>query len=63
MSRRCALWWHYSRMPLLAFVPLAVIFATTAADSIIAHALFFNAGRWVGGASWWTRSPAGVPSG
>jgi membrane-associated PAP2 superfamily phosphatase len=48
-------WWHHIRMPLAAFVALAMLFATTGSDIRIAHAFFFDAHHgWIGADSWWT---------
>ncbi|HEY4366241.1 MAG TPA: phosphatase PAP2 family protein [Steroidobacteraceae bacterium] len=50
------LWWQYTRLPLAAFVLLAVVFATTRIDLEIARAFFFDPvhQRWIGADSWWT---------
>lgn len=48
--------WRRLRAPLILFLLLAPVLATTTADTAIAHALFFDeaAGRWIGADSWWT---------
>lgn len=52
------IWWREVRWPLLVFVPLAVLFATTDADLAIAKFLFFDAARggWIGAHNWWVTS-------
>lgn len=52
------MWWRHARMPLLIFVLLASVLATTWADVAIARAMFFDAARtrWIGGESWWVNS-------
>jgi membrane-associated PAP2 superfamily phosphatase len=49
-------WWRELRVPLMLFLLLAPIFATTMADIAIARALFFDASssNWIGADSWWT---------
>jgi membrane-associated PAP2 superfamily phosphatase len=48
-------WWRHARVPLVAFVLLAGVFAATSIDRLIAHALFFDSidMRWIGAQSWW----------
>lgn len=50
------LWWAHARVPLMAFVLLSTLFATSWTDIAIARAVFFDpaAMRWVGADSWWT---------
>lgn len=49
------IWWRYSRTPLLIFVLLASVLATTWADVTIARVVFFDTAhmRWIGGDNWW----------
>ena len=47
-------WWAHLKTPLVLFVVLAVVFATTPLDVIIARNVFFDAAqaRWIGADSW-----------
>jgi membrane-associated PAP2 superfamily phosphatase len=49
-------YWRQLRLPLILFALLAPVLATTSADLIVAHALFFDeaSSRWIGADSWWT---------
>lgn len=49
------LWWHHTRLPLIAFVLLSSVFATSFADVAIARMMFFDPAhmRWIGAGSWW----------
>lgn len=55
MPTRSEIWWQHARSPLLVFIPLAAMLATTSIDRLIAHTLFFDAQRvhWIGASSWW----------
>lgn len=48
-------YWRHLRLPLVAFVLLAAVLATTPLDITIAHALFFDEAQshWIGADSWW----------
>jgi membrane-associated PAP2 superfamily phosphatase len=48
------LWWSYLRVPLVLFVVLAIVFATTPLDVTIARKVFFDPAhmRWIGADSW-----------
>lgn len=48
--------WRHLRAPLVVFVLLAALLASTTLDLTIAHALYFDEvqSRWVGATSWWT---------
>ena len=50
-----ARWWRHMGWLLLAFVPLALLFASTDLDLNIARRLFFDTEhlRWVGAGNWW----------
>jgi len=47
-------WWTHLRVPLVLFVLLAAVFATTPLDVTIARAVFFDSAhaRWIGAGSW-----------
>jgi len=49
-------YWRHLQAPLVVFVMLAGLFASTTLDISIAHALYFDEARsrWIGAASWWT---------
>lgn len=49
-------WWQHLRVPLMVFLLLASLLATSRADLAIADALFFDPAhmRWVGAHSWWS---------
>jgi len=49
------LWWRHARVPLFAFIVLALPLAVTHIDVAIAHALFFDASqmRWIGAENFW----------
>lgn len=49
-------YWRHLRAPLLVFVLLAALLASTPLDISIAHALYFDEARsrWIGATSWWT---------
>lgn len=49
-------YWRHLRAPLVVFVLLAALLATTTLDISIAHALYFDEvrSRWIGASSWWT---------
>jgi len=49
-----AVWWRHARVPLLAFVALAVVSAVTPSDLFVAR-LFFDSlqGEWTGAHNWW----------
>jgi membrane-associated PAP2 superfamily phosphatase len=53
---RTTFYWRHLRVPLLLFLPLAALLATTTLDISIAHALYFDEAqsRWIGAGSWWT---------
>jgi membrane-associated PAP2 superfamily phosphatase len=55
MTRAIRLLWCDVRWPLIAFVPLAAVLATTNIDEVIAGFLFFDPLRahWLGADSWW----------
>ncbi|MFC4310829.1 phosphatase PAP2 family protein [Steroidobacter flavus] len=48
-------YWRHLRAPLVLFVLLAAVLATTTLDISIAHALYFDEvqSRWIGAGSWW----------
>ena len=48
-------WWHAARVPLLLFVPMAVLLATTSTDIVIARWAFFDSAthQWRGAGNWW----------
>lgn len=49
-------YWRHLRAPLVVFVLLAGLLASTSLDISIAHALYFDEAqsRWIGATSWWT---------
>ena len=49
-------YWRHLQAPLVVFVLLAGLLASTPLDLTIAHALFFDENRssWIGATSWWT---------
>lgn len=49
------LWWSHLRAPLVIFLMLAGVFATTWADLAIARTFFFDNShmRWIGTGNWW----------
>jgi membrane-associated PAP2 superfamily phosphatase len=49
-------YWRHLRLPLILFAMLAPLLATSSADLVVAHALFFDevGSRWIGADSWWT---------
>ncbi|GFE81133.1 PAP2 family phosphoesterase [Steroidobacter agaridevorans] len=49
-------YWRHVRAPLVMFVVLAALLASTSLDISIAHALYFDEAhsRWLGATSWWT---------
>lgn len=49
-------YWRHLRAPLVLFVMLAALLASTTLDISIAHALYFDEARsrWIGATSWWT---------
>lgn len=49
-------YWRHLRLPLILFALLATLLATSSADLVVAHALFFNeaSSKWIGADSWWT---------
>jgi len=49
-------YWRHLQAPLIVFVVLAAVLASTTVDISIAHALFFDEARsrWLGASSWWT---------
>lgn len=51
---------RHLRAPLIVFVLLAGVLASTTFDLSIAHAAFFDEsqGRWIGATSWWTNDLA-----
>jgi membrane-associated PAP2 superfamily phosphatase len=55
MTRPLQQWWRDVRWPLIAFLPLAAILATTSIDETIASSLFFDRvhSHWLGAHSWW----------
>lgn len=57
-TRLLATWWREVRWLVIAFVPLAILFATTDADLAIAKALFFDGARggWIGAHNWWVEA-------
>jgi membrane-associated PAP2 superfamily phosphatase len=48
-------YWRHLRVPLVVFLLLATVLATTTLDISIAHALYFDEARshWIGADSWW----------
>ncbi len=55
MPTAATFYWRHLRVPLVAFVLLATVLATTTLDLSIAHALYFDEAqsRWIGASSWW----------
>jgi membrane-associated PAP2 superfamily phosphatase len=51
-----AFFWRHLRAPLVVFVLLAAVLASTTLDLTVAHALFFDEQRssWIGATNWWT---------
>lgn len=49
-------YWSHLRAPLVAFLLLATLLATTPLDLTIVHALYFDEAqsRWIGATNWWT---------
>jgi membrane-associated PAP2 superfamily phosphatase len=49
-------YWRHLRAPLVVFVLVATLLASTTLDLSIAHALYFDEAqsRWIGASSWWT---------
>ncbi len=53
MASRLRLYWQFTWIAVVLFVPVAWGLEFFQADPLIAHAYFFHDSRWVGADSWW----------
>lgn len=53
-----AFWWGHARWPIVAFVVIASLLASTSFDFVLARAVFFDpeSRSWLGGNAWWANA-------